>query len=76
MPFHEIPIQHTACELINVGKDRFAVVVYIDGRFCGATRNSGSKEWAEEVRSIVASHDTFDDPCNLFVHRRFRFYER
>jgi hypothetical protein len=68
MPFHPISARHVAVQLVDVGHDRFSVVVYIDGIFRGATQNSGSKEWAESVAKAVGSHDTFDDPCDLFVH--------
>lgn len=72
MPFNQVPTEHTAIEIVDVGRDRFAVVLYHDGCFCGATKKSGTKEWAEAVATTLGSHDTLGDPCDLFVRGAFQ----
>ncbi len=72
MPFHNFPDEHNSVSIVDVGHDHFAVVYYHNGVFCGATRKSGTKEWAEAVATTLGSHDTLGDPCDLFVRGTYR----
>jgi len=71
MPFHELPCQWEEISVVPAGqpegKERFAVVAYINGNFVGASKRSGSLEWANALRVALMRHDTFGDICDLML---------